>query len=58
MWYEPTFPANKMWLIDLKNIAPLECSTARINKAQTRTIKAWTEFIEKLPCNTAIDQIQ
>ncbi len=48
IWYEPTFPADKMWLIELKNIALLECSRARINRAKPRTIRAWSEFIEKL----------
>ncbi len=41
MWYEPTFPADKMCPIELKNIALLECSTARMNRVKPWTIKAW-----------------
>ncbi len=46
--YEPTFWADKMWIIELKNIALLGGSTVRNNKAKPRTSMVWSEFIEKL----------
>jgi len=37
-----------LWLIEIKYIALLELTTARINKAKPKTLKAWTEFVTKL----------
>lgn len=48
IWHEPTIPAGKLWLIEIKYIALLELTTARINKAKPKTLKAWTEFVTKL----------
>jgi len=40
---------TKMKHIDLKNIAMLECTISRINKAKPKTFQAWAEFIGNFP---------
>lgn len=46
--YEPTFWSDKICILELKNIALLGGATVKINKAKPRTIKVWSELIEKL----------
>lgn len=44
LWFYPTLPLKQYWLTSYQYIASLECTTARLNNAQPKTIQAWSDI--------------
>lgn len=47
-WFSPDINMEQFWITSFYNIACLECSTAKINKASQSTVNSWSDIIQAL----------
>ena len=44
LWYNPNISLMHTWMASYQSIASLECTTARLNRARSATVQAWSDI--------------